>query len=63
VLFTSFQTASDANNNGLFKYWEPAFGSGLRVLFNKKSRTNICLDYAKGKYGSSGMFFALNEAF
>ncbi len=63
VLFTSFQTASDENNNGLFNYWEPAAGAGLRILFTKKSRTNICLDFAKGRYGSSGVFFALNEAF
>jgi hypothetical protein len=42
---------------------EPAAGAGLRILFNKRSRTNICLDYARGRYGSSGIFFALNEAF
>ncbi|HEX5024320.1 MAG TPA: hypothetical protein VFV68_03565 [Agriterribacter sp.] len=63
VLFASFQTASDSKNNGLFKYWEPAAGAGVRILFNKQSRTNICIDYARGKYGSSGIFFALNEAF
>jgi hypothetical protein len=63
VLFTNFQTASDGNNANLFKYIEPALGAGIRILFNKRSRTNICLDYAWGKYGSSGVFFALNEAF
>ena len=63
VVFTNFQSYSDANNNGLFKRIEPAVGAGLRILFTKKSRTNICLDYARGKYGSSGFFFALNEAF
>jgi|KBSMisStandDraft_5_1062788.scaffolds.fasta_scaffold50422_2 outer membrane protein assembly factor BamA len=63
VVFANFQTASDANNAGIFKYMEPAAGAGLRILFNKRSRTNICLDYARGRYGSSGIFFALNEAF
>jgi len=63
VVFTNFQTASDANNAGIFKNIEPAAGAGLRILFNKKSRTNICLDFARGRYGSSGVFFALNEAF
>lgn len=63
VVFTNFQSYSDANNKGLFQRVEPAIGAGLRVLFNKNSRTNICLDYAHGKYGSSGLFFALNEAF
>ncbi len=63
VVFTNFQSYSDASNNGLFKRIEPAVGAGLRILFTKASRTNICLDYARGKYGSSGFFFALNEAF
>jgi len=63
VVFASFQTASDEDNKGIFKYWEPAAGAGVRILFNKKSRTNICIDYARGRYGSSGIFFALNEAF
>ena len=63
VVFANFQTASNANNTGLFNTIEPAAGAGLRILFNKKARTNICLDYARGRYGSSGFFFALNEAF
>jgi outer membrane protein assembly factor BamA len=63
VVFANFETASDGKDIGIFKYWEPAAGVGLRILFNKKSRTNICLDFAKGRYGSSGIFFALNEAF
>ena len=63
VVFANFQSFSDANNKNLFSSVEPAAGAGLRILFTKKSRTNICLDYARGKYGSSGFFFALNEAF
>jgi len=63
VVFASLQTASDGKNIHLFNYLEPAAGAGLRILFNKRSRTNICLDYARGRYGSSGIFFALNEAF
>lgn len=63
VVFANLQTYSDANNKGLFQRIEPAAGAGLRILFTKASRTNICLDYARGRYGSSGFFFALNEAF
>jgi hypothetical protein len=48
VLFGNLQTASDANNAGIFKYMEPGYGGGLRILFNKKSRTNICLRLCKG---------------
>jgi len=63
VVFCNFQSYSDENNKGLFSRVEPAVGAGIRILFTKNSRTNICLDYARGRYGSSGFFFALNEAF
>jgi Omp85 superfamily domain len=63
VAFINFQTASDGKNVNLFDQLEPAAGAGLRILFNKKSRTNICIDYAFGKYGSNGLFFGLNEVF
>jgi len=63
VAFANFQSYSDANNKGLFQRIEPAVGAGIRILFTKNSRTNICLDYARGRYNSSGFFFALNEAF
>ena len=63
VVFCNFQSYSDENNKGLFSRVEPAAGAGIRILFTKNSRTNICLDYARGRYGSSGFFFALNEAF
>jgi hypothetical protein len=63
VAFLNFQTASDGKNINLFDQLEPAAGAGLRILFNKRSRTNICIDYAFGKYGSNGLFFGLNEVF
>jgi hypothetical protein len=63
VAFLNFQTASDGKSINLFDQMEPAAGAGLRILFNKKSRTNICIDYAFGKYGSNGLFFGLNEVF
>jgi Omp85 superfamily domain len=63
VAFLNLQTASDGKNVNLFDQLEPAAGAGLRILFNKKSRTNICIDYAFGKYGSNGLFFGLNEVF
>lgn len=62
VLFTNVQTASYKDDK-LFEYWEPAAGFGLRFLFNKTTRTNVCLDYAVGRYGSGGIFFGLNEVF
>ncbi|MGZ5135000.1 MAG: BamA/TamA family outer membrane protein, partial [Flavitalea sp.] len=63
VAFINVQTASDDLEKKLFQYWDPAAGGGLRILFQKQSRSTICIDYAKGKYGSGGFFFGLNEAF
>jgi hypothetical protein len=47
----------------LFDSYAPAAGAGLRVLFNKRSRTNFCVDVAFGKDGASGLYFALQDAF
>lgn len=63
VAFASMQTANDGLGTKLFQQWQPGGGAGLRVLFNKATRTNLCLDYALGKYGSKGFFLGLNEAF
>ena len=63
VGFLNVQTASDDLRQGVFSYWVPAGGAGLRILFQKQSRTTLCIDIAKGRFGSSGIFFGLNEAF
>jgi outer membrane protein assembly factor BamA len=63
VAFFNIQTVSDAFNERFFQDYEPGAGAGLRILFNKKTRTNLCIDYAFGKYGSKGLFFGLNEVF
>lgn len=63
VTFFNIQTANDDLGTRLFEKWQPAGGAGLRVLFNKATRTNLCLDYAIGKYGSKGFFLGLTEAF
>jgi Omp85 superfamily domain len=63
VAFFNVQTANDLCGTALFKRWQPGGGAGLRILFNKTTRTNLCLDYAFGKYGARGFFLGLNEAF
>jgi hypothetical protein len=63
VCFFNFQTASNDQDKKVFQYWESGVGAGLRVLFNKKSRSALCLDYARGNNGASGFFFGLNEVF
>lgn len=63
VVFLNMQTANDIAGTRLFSRWQPGGGAGLRILFNKATRTNLCFDYAWGNYGSHGFFLGLNEAF
>ncbi|HLS94458.1 MAG TPA: BamA/TamA family outer membrane protein [Sphingobacterium sp.] len=63
VVFANVQTADDRLGTKLFERWEPAAGTGLRILFNKATRTNLCIDYAVGRFGQKGLFLGLNEAF
>jgi hypothetical protein len=63
VTFFNIQTSNDMMGTKLFERWQPGGGAGLRVLFNKDTRTNLCLDYAFGKYGARGFFLGLTEVF
>lgn len=63
VTFVNMQTANDEQGTKLFQVFQPGGGAGLRLLFNKVTRTNLALDYAWGKYGNRGFFLNLNESF
>jgi hypothetical protein len=63
VVFGNLQTGNDENGTQLFQVFQPGYGGGLRVLFNKATRTNLALDYAFGKFGNKGFFLNLNESF
>ncbi|WP_255486616.1 hypothetical protein [Mucilaginibacter sp. SP1R1] len=52
VLFANVNSVTEANTHD-FVYWHPAGGTGLRFKFNKKSGTNISLDYGVSKNFSS----------
>jgi hypothetical protein len=54
---------SDAPGQHLFDSFAPGAGGGLRVLLNKKSRTNLCVDYGWGNAGSRALYLAIQEAF
>jgi hypothetical protein len=41
----------------------PGWGTGIRIKFNKFSRTNIAIDYGFGLDGSHGFFVNLGEVF
>jgi outer membrane protein assembly factor BamA len=64
VAFLNMTTIdSDAPGQHLFDSFAPGVGGGLRFLLNKKSRTNLCVDYGWGKDGSHGLYLAIQEAF
>ena len=63
VFFFNFQSASDGTDQKLYENWAVAGGIGLRILFDKVSRTTLCVDFARGNYGSSGIYSGLGEIF
>lgn len=63
VFLNATTVASRQDGVSLFDNSAPAAGFGLRVLLNKRSRTNLCTDYAWGKAGSRGFYLSIQEAF
>jgi len=64
VAFATMTTVSnEQTGEALFDSVAPSAGGGLRLLLNKRSRTNLCLDFAWGKAGASGVYLAIQEAF
>jgi outer membrane protein assembly factor BamA len=63
VLFANATTASNPKQNlKLFGSVMPACGFGLRIMADKKSRTNLAIDYGLG-VRSSGFYLAASETF
>ena len=63
VFFVNFQSASNGNDQKLYENWALAGGIGLRILFDKVSRTTLCVDFARGNFGSNGIYSGLGEIF
>lgn len=64
VIFVNVESASNKDSGiKLLDYIEPAGGIGLRIKFDKYSRTNICIDFGIGRYGSNGVFLNIGEFF
>jgi len=61
VVFANLNSVTEPNTDN-FVYIHPAAGAGLRVKFNKKSGTNIALDFGRSKY-YSGLYLNLGETF
>jgi outer membrane protein assembly factor BamA len=63
ALATMTTVSNDQTGESLFDSVAPSAGGGLRLLLNKRSRTNLCLDVAWGKDGANGVYLAIQEAF
>jgi hypothetical protein len=64
VVFANATTIGSAETGErLFQSFAPGAGVGLRVLLNKRSRTNLCADWGWGKQGSRGFYLSIQEAF
>lgn len=64
VAFLNTQTlGSEQAGEGLFDSFATGAGVGLRLMLNKRSRTNLCFDVGFGKDGSRAVYFAVQEAF
>ena len=61
VLFANLHSVSEYHGNQ-FVYWHPAGGAGLRIKFNKISRTNIGIDFGVSK-DYAGIYLSLGEVF
>jgi outer membrane protein assembly factor BamA len=64
VAFLNTTTVSDRRTGEeLFDGFAAGGGIGLRVLFSKRTGTNLCIDYAWGRQGARGFYLGLQEAF
>lgn len=64
VAFVNTTTlANSQTGEHLFDEFASAAGAGLRLLINKRSKTNLCLDVGFGRQGSTGVYLAVQEAF
>jgi hypothetical protein len=63
VLFLNATTASKPEGEEkLFDYLAPGYGFGLRMMVDKKSRTNLQIDFGFGNK-SAGVYFGASETF
>jgi len=62
VVFTNVESFSEENTNQFARVYA-GYGAGIRIMFNKFSRTNVAVDYGFGTDGSRGVFINLGEVF
>ncbi|WP_282038430.1 hypothetical protein [Saccharicrinis aurantiacus] len=64
VIFANATTASsEMDQVHLFDELQVAVGAGLRIQINKKTRTNLSLDYGISMKGEGAFYLGLTEYF
>jgi hypothetical protein len=64
VAFVNTETLSNAQTGErLFDSFATGAGFGLRLSINKRSKTNLCVDFGWGEQGEHGVYLAVQEAF
>jgi outer membrane protein assembly factor BamA len=64
VVFANATSVADTSKGqALFDRVAPGGGAGLRLLMNKRSKTNIAFDVGFGERGNRGIYLAIQEAF
>lgn len=64
TVFMNTTTASNPiSGQQLFNEFATGYGGGLRINMRKATNTNISIDYGRGRNGSYGIYFNLQEAF
>ncbi len=62
VVFANVQSFS-ADLSNEYKKLLLGYGMGIRIKLNKRSNTNLCIDYGFGKNNSHGFFANIGEVF
>ena len=55
-------TSNRKANINLFEYLRPAYGGGLRIMIEKRSRTRLSIDVAVAE-GKPGLYLGAQETF
>ena len=59
----STASATGPNDISLGQYIKPGYGLGLRFMLQKKTGTNVGIDFGRGADGASALYVRLNENF
>lgn len=62
VVFANAESFTEERSKK-FETIAPGYGAGVRLKFNKFSRTNVAVDYGIGQGGSGGVFVNVGEVF